>query len=67
MRGREFPKLDVLGSTPSGGASTQQQPGKENAMANKKLFNPAGSAAPANTVNEAGGKAYAFSPEHAFA
>ena len=36
-------------------------------MANKRLFNPAGSATPANTVNEAGGKAYAFSPEHALA
>jgi len=33
----------------------------------KRLFGFAGKAAPANTTNEAGGKAYAFSAEHALA
>ncbi|HEY2509701.1 MAG TPA: hypothetical protein VGI39_02480 [Polyangiaceae bacterium] len=33
----------------------------------KELFGTAGRARPANTKNEAGGRAYAFSPEHALA
>ncbi len=36
-------------------------------MVLKRLFGFAGKAAPANATNEAGGKAYAFSPEHALA
>lgn len=36
-------------------------------MAHKALFSPASKAAPANTHNEAHGRAYAFSPEHALA
>jgi 60 kDa SS-A/Ro ribonucleoprotein len=33
----------------------------------KRLFGFAGKAPQANTKNEAGGRAYAFSPEHALA
>lgn len=36
-------------------------------MAHKALFAPASKATPANMINEAGGRAYAFSPEHALA
>ncbi len=36
-------------------------------MAHKGLFAPASKATPADTMNEAGGRAYAFSPEHALA
>lgn len=36
-------------------------------MSNKNLFGFAGKAPPADTTNQAGGKAYAFSPEHALA
>lgn len=36
-------------------------------MVNKRLFGFAGKAKPADVMNEAGGKAYAFSPEHALA
>jgi 60 kDa SS-A/Ro ribonucleoprotein len=36
-------------------------------MAHKALFSPASKSTPANTINEAGGRAYAFSPEHALA
>ncbi|HWL84332.1 MAG TPA: hypothetical protein VNO21_00900 [Polyangiaceae bacterium] len=36
-------------------------------MAHKGLFAPASKATPADTVNEAGGRAYALSPEHALA
>ena len=36
-------------------------------MANKKLFAKANKAKKTNTINEAGGLAYAFSPEHALA
>ncbi len=36
-------------------------------MAHKGLFAPASKSTPANTNNEAGGRAYAFSPEHALA
>jgi hypothetical protein len=41
--------------------------GKENAMAHKGLFLRAGKAPPADSMNEAKGRAYAFSPEHALA
>ncbi len=36
-------------------------------MAHKRLFAPASKARPANTINEAQGRAYAFSPKHALA
>ena len=36
-------------------------------MAHKALFAPASKATPARAINEAGGRAYAFSPEHALA
>jgi 60 kDa SS-A/Ro ribonucleoprotein len=36
-------------------------------MAHKALFAPASKSTPANMINEAGGRAYAFSPEHALA
>lgn len=36
-------------------------------MAHKALFSPASSSKPAGTLNEANGRAYAFSPEHALA
>lgn len=36
-------------------------------MANKNLFATASKAKAANTINEAGGRAYAFSPKHALA
>jgi len=36
-------------------------------MAHKGLFAPASKAKPADTLNEAGGRAYALSPEHALA
>lgn len=36
-------------------------------MAHKSLFSPASKSTPANTMNEANGRAYAFSPEHALA
>ncbi len=36
-------------------------------MAHKALFAPASKSTPANRINEAGGRAYAFSPEHALA
>src|SRR5687767_9624486 len=36
-------------------------------MAHKALFAPASTSKPANTTNEAGGRAYAFSAEHALA
>jgi 60 kDa SS-A/Ro ribonucleoprotein len=36
-------------------------------MVFKRLFSNAGKAPAANTNNEAGGRAYAFSPEHALA
>ena len=36
-------------------------------MANKKIFASASKAKPANAINEAGGRAYAFKPEHALA
>ena len=36
-------------------------------MSNKSLFTSVSKSAPANTTNEAGGRAYAFSPEHALA
>ena len=36
-------------------------------MAHKALFAPASKSTPANSINEAGGRAYAFFPEHALA
>lgn len=36
-------------------------------MAHKALFAPASKSTPTNTIHEAGGRAYAFSPEHALA
>jgi len=36
-------------------------------MAHKHLFSPASKAKSTNTINEAGGRAYGFSPEHALA
>src|SRR3990167_9035422 len=36
-------------------------------MANKRLFSPKSPVAPTDTVNEAGGVAYALSPKHALA
>jgi 60 kDa SS-A/Ro ribonucleoprotein len=39
----------------------------ERIMAHKGLFAPASNVRPADTINEAGGRAYAFSPKHALA
>ena len=36
-------------------------------MAHKALFSSASKSMPANVMNEADGRAYAFSPEHALA
>ena len=47
--------------------STSPTLGKENASWFKRLFAFAARRPPSNTNNEAGGRAYAFSPEHALA